>query len=93
MKMSYSSWSMGNGSTGQSRAAVMVGDRHRVVSMPNGFWQAQEHTMQKGTKTFDPWRGTNRPVDSFNEAMAQAKVESARFSATTSRNEKISQNS
>ena len=35
----------------------------RIISLPAGMWQLQEHMGGKGTKTFDPWKKIGHPID------------------------------
>ncbi len=35
----------------------------RIISLPAGMWQLQEHMGGKGTKTFDPWKKAGNPVE------------------------------
>lgn len=62
------------------RLPIYADNKHRVVYIPGGLWQAQKYSGQKGTKTFDPWTPLYRSTDfaiakrQIDERVATAKA-------------------
>ena len=38
-------------------------NQYRIISLPNGLWQAQRYSGQKGTRETDPWLPISRPCE------------------------------
>lgn len=46
-----------------NRKPVYFGADKRIVSCPNGLWQAQKHSGKEATREFDPWVALGPPSD------------------------------
>jgi hypothetical protein len=45
------------------RKPVYLDSKRRIVSCPNGLWQAQKHSEKKATRVSDPWEPLGPPTD------------------------------
>jgi hypothetical protein len=46
-----------------NRKPVYFGTKKRIISCPNGLWQAQRHTGKDSKREFDPWEALGPPTD------------------------------
>ena len=53
-----------------NRKPVYFGAKKRIISCPNGLWQAQQHSGREATREYDPWVPLGPPTD-YETAMAR----------------------
>jgi hypothetical protein len=53
-----------------NRKPVYFGKDKRIISSPNGLWQAQKKHPGKATREYDPWEAVGPPTD-FETAMSR----------------------
>jgi hypothetical protein len=52
------------------RKPVYLDTKKRIISCPNGLWQAQKHSGREATREYDPWEALGPPTD-FETAMSR----------------------